>query len=382
MQHKRRLIYLAAFLFYIPIALVSYINSSFLEEYVGKNFVGLIYIVASIVTILSLPKMRTILTHFGNRLTALAFCTLTLLSLIVFSSGTGVIPVILSFIIYFTSLSFIFASLDIFIEDSSKDSSTGKIRGIYLLSINSAWIIGQFISSIIIDKIGFSGVYLLSAGFIMLGMLVIGFSMRDFRDPEYKKLSPFKTIKTFVKNKNLFSVYVSNFVLQFFYAIMVIYLPIHLHEYLGFEWSKISAIFVIMLIPFVLLDYPLGKLSDKIGEKEMLAVGFFVAFISTLAIPFITSSAFVIWAVILFATRIGAATIEVMNDSYFFKNIKKEDADEVSFFRNANPLAYVIAPLFATIILFFIPEVKYLFFFLSLVLLAGFIVSIRMKDVR
>lgn len=382
MTHKRRLIYFAAFLFYIPIALVSYINSSFLEGYVGKNYVGLIYIVASIVTILSLPKMRLILTHLGNRLTALVFCTLTILSLIIFSFGISTPTIIFSFIIYFTSLSFIFASLDIFVEDFSKNSSTGKTRGAYLLCMNLAWIIGQIISSIMIDKVGFSGIYTISAMFIILGMLVVGFSMRNFKDPLYEKLSPLRTIKTFIKNKNLQTVYITNFVLQFFFATMVIYLPIHLHEYLGFEWSKISAIFVIMLLPFVLLDFPLGKLSDKIGEKELLITGFLIIAISTFIIPFITSNTFFIWAGVLFITRIGAAIIETMNESYFFKNINKENADEISFFRNASPLAYIVAPLFATIILFFIPEVKYLFIFLSFVLLAGFFISLKMQDVR
>ena len=103
---------------------------------------------------------------------------------------------------------------------------------------------------------------------------------------------------------------------------MVIYTPIYLHEYIGFGWDKIGIIFSIMLLPFVILDFPLGKLSDKIGEKKMLMAGFLIMTSSVLAIPLMTEPLLWLWAVILFMTRVGAATIESLSESYFFKVIK------------------------------------------------------------
>jgi MFS family permease len=151
---------------------------------------------------------------------------------------------------------------------------------------------------------------------------------------------------------------------------------------MNFGWDKIGIIFSIMLIPFVILDFPLGKLSDKIGEKKMLIAGFLIIILSVLVIPLITDSKLWIWALILFATRIGAATIEVMNESYFFKTINERNADEISFFRNAPFVAYIIAPLVAVPILFLIPSFEYLFFFLSAVLLLGLFVALRLKDIK
>ena len=81
-----------------------------------------------------------------------------------------------------------------------------------------------------------------------------------------------------------------------------------------------------MLLPFVILDFPLGKLSDKIGEKKMLMAGFLIMTSSVLAIPLMTEPLLWLWAVILFMTRVGAATIESLSESYFFKVIKKRNA--------------------------------------------------------
>ena len=152
---------------------------------------------------------------------------------------------------------------------------------------------------------------------------------------------------------------------------MIIYSPIYLHEYLGFAWNKIGIIFTIMLLPFVFLDFPLGKLSDKIGEKKMLFVGFMISAVFTLLIPLILEPTLWLWAMILFTTRIGAAIIEIMSESYFFKSVTERNDDEISFFRNTGPLSFLIAPLCATGLLFVLPSFKYLFFVLGAVMFIG-----------
>jgi MFS family permease len=158
MKHNRKIIYLAGFLFSIPIALVSYINSSFLEGYVGENYIGIIYVIASILTILGLLQMPKILTRLGNRLTILLFCSLIAISMMLLAFGDNIYTIIPAFILYFISIGFIFASLDIFIEDFSKNSETGSLRGFYLTVINLAWSIAQIISGSIITKSSFSGI--------------------------------------------------------------------------------------------------------------------------------------------------------------------------------------------------------------------------------
>ena len=381
-RHNRKLIYLTGFLFSIPVALVSYINSSFLETYVGKNYVGMIYVAASIATVLCLLQMPRILNRLGNRLTVLLSYSSVFLSFILLAFSQNAYTAIPAFMLLFVSINFVIASLDIFVEDYSKKSAIGALRGFYLTVINLAWVIAQIVSGSVINQSSFSGIYLLSAGFIILAMFVFIFFLRYFEDPNYEKVSIFKTVGSFIKNKDLSKIYLSNLILQFFYAWMVIYTPIYLHESMGFGWDRIGIIFSIMLLPFVILDFPLGKLSDRIGEKKMLIIGFSIIIASVAAIPLIRESTLLVWAAILFATRVGAATIETMNESYFFKTINEEKADEISFFRNAPSVSYIIAPLVATIVLFLVPSFEYLFFVLSAVLLFGLFVVLRLKDVR
>ncbi|MCX6755675.1 MAG: MFS transporter [Candidatus Nomurabacteria bacterium] len=381
-EKKRKTIYLTGFLFAINIALTSYISSSFLESFINVDYIGIVYTISAIITIIGLFMMPRLMSKYGNKNIAILVSSLSFLSLVFMSfSNTGFI-VIPAFILYFASGNFFIANLDIFLEEYSNSKDVGKTRGLYLTFINIAWVVAQMISGSIIAKSSYSGIYLFSAGLMALvtGTLILFFN--KFEDPIYKKMSVLKTVKFFIKDRNVSKIYLINLILKFFYAWMVIYTPIYLHQYLGFGWEKIGLIFTIMLLPFVILDIPLGGLSDKIGEKKILIIGFIVTTIFTLLIPFISSTSWIIWAFILFCTRIGAATIEIMSEIYFFKIVSVEKSDEISFFRNTLPISYILGPLIAVPVLLLVPSFEFLFFVLGAIMLLGILLTSRLKDVK
>ena len=382
LRKNRKIIYLAGFLFAIPIALTSYINSSLLKVYVGEYSLGFLYAIASIITIWGFLKMPKILNRLGNQRFSFLLSLLIFLSLILLAFGNKVFIVVPAFILYFLSSNLIIASLDIFIEDFSKSSSVGRFRGLYLTIINSAWVLAQMLSGSIIAKSSFQGIYLFSAGFMILVTIIFALFLQNFKDPQYKKVSIRETFNFFWQNKNAGKIYTINFILKIFYVWMIIYTPIYLNEYLHLDWKQIGLIFTIMLIPFVLVDFPLGKLSDKIGEKKMLLWGFVIGTIFTLCIPLIAKNDLWLWALILFGTRTGAAIIEIMSESYFFKIINEKNDSAISFFRNNYPLAYIVAPLLAIPILFFVPSFEFIFYILGAILLCGFLVALRLRDVK
>ncbi len=384
MEYKRKLIYLTGFFIAMAMALTSFINSSYLENYTNKNYVGMFFALGSILAIWGLSKMPKILNRYGNRKTMLYLCLISFGSLLTMALSQNAIAVILAFIIMFASQSFIITSLDIFLEDFSRNSSVGSIRGLYLTFVNLAWVIAELASAIILgdSKNFFWVIYLLASLFILLASWIIYFHIKNFKDPEYIKTTTVKNLKFFLKNKNIFKVYILNLSLRFFFAWMVIYTPIYLHEYIGLPWGKIGIIFAIMLLPFVILDYPLGKLSDKFGEKEMLIAGFIISAIATFCIPFLSKPEIYVWGSILFITRIGAATIEDMTEIYFFKSVPKENEGALSFFRNANSIAYLLAPILALLIFLLTPSFEYIFFVLGVIMLCGALISIRLKDIK
>ncbi len=380
--HKRKIVYAIGFLFSIAMALTSYINSSFLQEFIDEKKVSLIYIISSLLTVILLLGMPKLLNIAGNYKTSILFLVFSILAFWGLAFGESATVIIPAFMLYFISVNFFLASLDIFIEDFSTRKGTGGIRGMYLLSINFAWVVAQLLSGSIIAKSSWSGIYIFASGFIILAIAILAIFLHDFKDPKYRQVPIIKTLRTFLARKNLLFAYLTNLLLKFFFAWMIIYTPIYLNTYMEFSWSQIGIIFSIMLLPFVILDYPLGKISDKIGEKKILVFGFLISAFFTTLIPFITEPKIWLWAGVLFMTRVGAASIEVMSESYFFKNVEEEDDDEISFFRNTTALSFVIAPLAAILVLSFVPSFKFIFPVLGAILFSGALIALRLKDVR
>jgi predicted MFS family arabinose efflux permease len=287
--------------------------------------------------------------------------------------------IIVIFIFYFAINYLIFFALDELLEIFSRNSSTGQIRGLYLTLVNLAWVFSQIFSGRILSNSSFTTLYFIASAVMLVFWLVAFLGFKNVQDPKYDKGLGWQSLKNFFANKNLARAYKMNFLLQFFYAWMVIYTPIYLFTHLNFTWEEIGTIFMIMLLPFVIIQFPLGKYSDKIGERKILILGFLIASISTLSLFFIKRHEIWIWATMLFCTRIGAAAIEVMSDVYFFRHISKENDEFISIYRNTAPFTYVLAPLIAFVVFYFVPSFNYLFLVLGAFMLYGAYLSFTIK---
>lgn len=412
-ENKNRIIktlYLITFLTSAHYAFIVYINSSYLSVFVSKENLGILYVLASIVSILTISRIPKILRYLGQFKTAITVLTLDMLAVLTmawtaspflkntttFTLSDGVVSVeninklvewlpaiaIISFIMFQVSIVLNRIVLDTYLEEFSKNSETGNNRGFFLASVNLAFVLSPFIVGKIATGAsdGFWKVYLISAGFILLSLAIISTKLRHVKDVNYHSPPISETVAKIYRNKNIFNIYISSFMLEFFYSWMVIYTPIYLHEVVGLNWERIGIIFSIMLTSFVILQIPLGKLADKyLGEKEILTAGFIIMALSTGILTFINTNSLMVWAIALFMTRVGASAVEVMNDTYFFKKVKPTDSDVISFFRNASPIAYIVGPTLASGALYFV-DYKYLFLILGAITLSGTIFSLRIKD--
>ncbi|MFA6158408.1 MAG: MFS transporter [Candidatus Paceibacterota bacterium] len=269
-----------------------------------------------------------------------------------------------------------------FLESFSSDSATGKIRGAFLTASNMAWLMAPLTGSFLLGEDHYANIYVMSALLLVPAIALVYGVLKEFVDPVYSKVPFWKSANEVWTNRNLRGALVSQFLLQFFYAWMIIYAPIYLHETVGFDWPSLGIMFSIMLLPFVLIEMPLGKLADsRFGEKEILSLGFVVMAICTWLIPFITDNNFIIWTAILFAGRTGAAMVEIMADTYFFKQVNASNAHLISFSRTMRPLAYIVSPIMASI-LFIRFDIKILFLALGFLMVYGLRYSLSIVDTK
>jgi MFS family permease len=101
--------------------------------------------------------------------------------------------------------------------------------------------------------------------------------------------------------------------------------------------------------------------------------------LATGALSFIEGSNPWVWFILLFITRIGAASVEVMADTYFFKKVDVSKVNIISFFRTTRPMAYVVSPVIATV-LFSLIDIRALFFALGLLMLYALRYTMSIED--
>lgn len=370
----RPLIYIANFLLGLHYFLTIYVNSSFLSKYIDGAVVNLLYSAGAILNVGLFLLVPYLLSKINGKKLTLLFVFLDFLTVLGLAFAQGPIKLGLFFVLNQMLAPIILYCLDLYLERNLPDEkSTGWARAIFITSLNAALIVSFIAVSFLVKNDFYSPVYLLSAVslvplFAIIALLFTG----EIRKSYSSRIS--NTILFISRDKDVLRIIVSTLLLQLFYAIMVIYLPLLLRTVPLFSWKEIGFIIVVMILPFILFELPLGRIMDRrSGETEVLRIGFLIMAASTIVLALIESQSVLVWAAVLFATRIGASCVEIANESYFFKKVTDRNANIISFFRLAQPLAYIISPLIALPVLYF-TGYQNLFAVLGLVTLSGLLV--------
>ncbi len=374
------LIFISVLLVSFHYSFVYFINSTYLNGIFGAQFVGYLYMAGALLNILFFLGAPYFLIKKGNFKMSLLFIIMEALSLIGLAFATDKNLIIWLFILHIGVSTMLFYTIDIFLEKYEKNEERGSMRGIYLTMQNLPPIIAPFIAGLILIKSNYWIIYLIAAAFLVPVTLILFSYFKQYQDQRYYVLNVKQAAESFYKKQNIFDVFVDRILLNLFYAITVIYLPIYLIDYIGFNWGSIGIIFSIMLLPFIIFQIPIGNLEDKFhDEKYMLIVGFFLMAGTFIVIPFIQEASLVLWSSILFLSRIGASIVEVSSESYFFKHIHPDNAGFIGFFRMTKSLPYFLSPLLLTLaVLTF--GFKYVFLITGVIMLIGVRYTLNITD--
>lgn len=376
---KIKLINFISFLIGFSQATVVYVFSTYFKVSSGTENVGIFYFISYLFVLIFLLNLHKAVRKLGKS-NVFYFSIIAKIIVMVFLISLPPAWYTIPFLaLYMIFVALIWTSVDVILESFSADKVSGRVRGLHLTIFNAGFLFGPFISAALMSNIGFSGIFLFS---LIIDALVLIFSLIGFRNVNHifkQSLGVKDVILKVCKRKDIMRIYWVSFVLEFFYALMIIYTPIYLLD-LGMSWQQIGFIFTIMLLPFVIIQYPVGILADKkTGEKELIVFAIIFMAFSTLSIFFLESKSLYVWGAVLFATRIGAALLEILRDSYFYKRIDGHDVDIINFFRTATPLGYTVAAFLSSVMLFFLP-LKYIFILIAMILFLSLYQAIKLED--
>lgn len=364
--------------------IIVYVNSSFLGQFVSPEWVSLMYTISSLFVIGVLIVIPRLISYVGAF--PLFILSIPALQLVVFFLGfsTTIWAAATFFVMQAVLLFIIRYLLDLYLESLSKDETkTGNTRSLFLTAGNIGVFLGPLAASLVIIGSEFSPVYALAALLLTPLFIVALGPLRNIKPNPPKEHNFLEALKKLSRCRpNIRRVMAVSFIFYLFGAMIVIYAPLYLFEVGMLSWQAIGSLTAIAMLPYLILEIPLGFIADKFtGEKEFMIAGLVIMGVATALLSFTPLSLFLLWSLWFFVIRIGGAMVDIATESYFFKQVNEEDASLISAFRIMWPLGAVIGPLIALAVLPLV-GLKYLFAVFGAIFLLGIPFAARIIDTR
>ena len=375
-----KILYAAYFFFSWAIGFTAYSNSTVVEIINGRESVGVIYgISAAFSLVLSTWLVPKLLKNLGNRKTIGLAIILKIIAILGIKFLVSPILFGASFILFLASQVLIAFGFDIFFEHNTKKEKAVETRGIMVALQHVGRMMGPILAAFLTVSYGIRAPYDISLILIAIAGVLVYISTKDFIDKPHVSSSFINSIRTVFKRPALRKSLSSILLLQIFYALMVTFTPIYLADVVGLDPKNMGLIFTVMLTPFVILGYPIGKKIDNGASGRVMArYGLFIMAVTTLLIPFVETKSIIIWIAILLLSRVGAVILETAGDGIFFRTINEEETELLGIMRDMQPVGYFIASLIAVIVLLF-GNITHIFYAVGIVLVLGIITTRKNK---
>lgn len=365
--------------------LIVYVIAPYLALYMPASQTGLVVSLGAVITLAVFPFVPRLVARYGPKRLAIVLAFVQSVSIFVLTFSPGLVFAVICIAVACALSPLIAYQLDLLLEAATnEEGSTGRVRTLFLTAGNLALILAPLVTGLLLDGTEeYARVFLLAS--LSLTPFIVLLMFERLPQGEIPHLAKVRnTCFCLWKDPDLRAAAFGNAVLQFFFHLAPLYIPLYLHTALGFPWSDLGWVFAIMVLPFVFIEYPAGIIADRwLGDKELMITGFIITGLAFACIGLITASTpLLLIALILFVSRVGAALAEAMIEGHFFRRVSERDVNTISVFRMMRPAGALVAPVFASILLF---GGNYLAFFMisgALIVALGILVTIPLKDVR
>jgi MFS family permease len=384
-MQPRTILFIGNFFFSLFAALTSYILLPYLSAFMPVAYTGLVLAGGALVAITFFPFLPQLVARHGTQRMALFFAFLEMGALLLLALAPGVIPAVLLIALSVSIQPLLAYELDLLLEATvAEEGATGRIRTLFITAWNIASITAPILLGALLAGSSEYGRVFLAAAAAMVPLVTL-LAARHL--PQGAPINPSHMRDTLVcisHNRDLAAVTFGHFVLYCFYIWAPLYVPIYLHTMLGIPWSSLGWMFSVMLVPYVLIEYPAGWLADRlIGDKELMFAGFLIAGGALASVStFSSATPLLLILAVLISSRIGASLVESMTEGHFFRRVSERDVNSISVFRGVWPIASLIAPIVGSGILLF--GNYQLFFMLTggFIAITGAVATLLIKDFR
>jgi MFS family permease len=369
-----------AFITSISMAIVNTIWAVYMESFLKS--VVLVGIFSSILTIVALLSYIFSIPFIEkNNKSKIFFNSLILffISYVLFAINTKFyLFVILAFAITVIQTLRITA-FGIIIKDKSPKKILSRNEGLLYTFSNLAWLIGPLIAGIAMKNYSINSIFLLSAIFVLVSLLL--FKISKINDPNINKkpdTNLIKNLKEFFKSEKRTIAYILGGGVNIWWTLIYLFIPLMIIDR-GLNPSLIGYFLFLVAIPLILFEYHFSKLAGKIGFKKLMKIGYIIPCLISF-ICFFIPNIYVILSLLVLAS-IGMAMLEANTEAYFLDLLKpKEESRFYGPYNTTMEVSHFTAKIIPSLVLIIFPF-RSIFIIFGLFMLGMFFLTFRMKDI-
>jgi predicted MFS family arabinose efflux permease len=372
----------------IAIAIYETIWILYFNEFdISESIIGYItsfLITISLITSIYLPKILE-----RNNLYKLFLLSLLILFLSFIS-----IPLLknLFYYIFILIIITIFSILRIstftilFKKEEDNPQKFNEDEGLLYTLLNVGWFVGPLIAGFILESFGINYAFISSGLFVLISLIIfimlkkeilINLEKSNPKNEKKEKIKIFSNIKSYFSNKEITLAYIMSLGLEIWWALIYIYIPLFMLKE-GVDSKYIPLFLSIIIIPLIIFEFKVGKISETKGFKLFFFTGFLLLSIISLINFFIYFNIFYVLILLIIAS-IPASFIEPLQETFFLKSISYEESNKYyPIFTTAMYIGSFIGKFSIATLLLFLPN-KYAYLIMSLMMLIISLISLKIK---
>jgi len=172
--------------------------------------------------------------------------------------------------------------------DYSDKTKKGRAMGFYGMSLATATLVGYGLSGVIVSQLGYQALFLFGAIMLvagaMLSLLLPRASKRGNGAAKVSISETFEKAKGLFRRRGLTVAYCSIFAQYFAFGGVVTLLPLYVNS-LGMEAFHVGMLLAIFAIMFIIVQFPSGALSDRVGRLIPTAAGLSLSIVCLIMLP-------------------------------------------------------------------------------------------------
>jgi MFS family permease len=171
------------------------------------------------------------------------------------------------------------------LNKSSEKASRGGTMGVFSTFRVSSLAVGPLLGGIVHDHFGFSAVFYTAAGCILLAALLVQWWVKEVRD---QQIQTFRIWDRSLYANGMPALGFATFVMAGSFA-MIAPLEQRMNAHLNESPTVFGVAFSALMVARIIVQFPLGRLSDRKGRKFLIVAGLVLLTIATLLIGWATA---------------------------------------------------------------------------------------------